>query len=238
MPNIAVGEIPVYTTDLGTAVNNLRFKMREDMLIAHSGFPVAANNVCSAGGGLFTPRAIKVDLTDGSSIRFPVANPANIATAMAAFRTIPGFACAHLEGERWRFIPPALVGAAGGNNTEYNIPDGPTTIITGSADYTSDLIGPTNVRFKMEAEPAAIYVAVFSCLENPVIGTAPCSPTAGIQPRKLTVDARNDNGGTISRLTKPQTFGGDVVDCAQTLYGVGLCVRYRGESARNAHLLV
>jgi hypothetical protein len=237
MPNIAVGEIPVYGTDLGTAVPNLRFKIRQDML-TFSGFPAAQNNVCGAGGGLFTPRAIKVDLTDGSSIRFPVDNPANIVAEIQQLRGLPDFACAHLEGEEWRFVPPGFVGATGGNNTPYTLPAGATNILTGSADYDSDVLGPTNIRFKIEEAPLDISTRAFNCLANPVVGSQPCSPSAGIRPRELIVEAINSNGGSIVRKTKPETWGGDVVTCALSLYQAGLCVRYKGESARNVHLLV
>jgi hypothetical protein len=239
MPNIDTRQLAVYTTDLGTAVPNLRFKIRADYGPVIPGYDPAPNSACGAGGGLFTPRAIKVDFDDGSSIRFPVANPSNIALFIQQLRTnLPGFACAHLEGERWRFIPPAAVGAPGGNNTGYDIPAGVTDVRVGSADYTSDLIGPTNIRYRFEGNPVPIAAEVFNCLANPVQGTQPCSPSAGIQPRELTVEAINNNGGSIVRKTKPQDWGGDVVACAARLYGVGLCVRYRGESARNVHLLV
>ena len=240
MPNIGVAELAVYTTDLGTAVPNLRFKIRDDMIPVIPFYTRAQNNVCGAGGGLFTPRAIKVDFTDGGSIRFPVANPTNIPLFIQQLRTnlSATFACAHLEGERWRFIPPAAVGAPGGNNTGYDIPIGVTDVRVGSADYNSDLIGPTNIRYKFEGNPVPIAAEVLNCFANPVQGTQPCSPSAGIQPRELTVEAINNNGGSIVRKTKPEDWGGDVVDCAARLYGVGLCVRYRGESARNVHLLV
>lgn len=236
MANLTTGLIPNYTTDLGTAVENLTFKIRADKL-GVTGFAQAPQGVCAGTGRIFNPRALIGEYPDKSKIRYPVANFLTLAAQVQTI-LLDGAVCVHLDGESWAFIPPNFLNNADPTRTAYAPqPAGVTQIETGSYDYTSDVIGEVTAQYKMEMLPAPLFNAAKGCLANPVIGTTPCTLTGQISPRHLTVIANREGGGTFARKTFPETRGDDVLDCGESLLGVGLCVRYKGESVRNVQIL-
>lgn len=240
MPTMVVCEIPTYLDDLGNSYSNLRFKIRADKQ-GVSGFDVAVgNNVCGGGGSLFQFRAVVAQYPDGSTIRYPVSVPASAGVRSISDAAIAdGAICTHLDGEKWSFIPPSLVGGSP-NRSSFVVPTGFADKEVGEADYTSDVFaGSVAIRYAIELRPTAIADAVRGCLANPVPGESlGCTTGSQITARYLQVEARNSAGGAIVRKTKPQNVGDDVGLCAAALYAVGHCVRYKGESARNVNLLL
>lgn len=232
-----MGEIPVYSDDLGRAVPNYRFKIRGDKLPV-TGFPVATVASCGAGGGLFTSRGAIAEYPDGSTIKYPIDNPNNSITVIQA-AVADGAVCVHLEGERWSFIPPSFAGAAGGNQAPQVVNVGFADKETGLFTYNSNVAGAgLNTRYAIEISPDAISNAVRSCLTAPVPGTFPCSLNGLVKPRHLTVLVNKLGGGQIARQAKVSDWGIPVRTCAAALYAVGFCVKYQGESIRNAHLIL
>lgn len=237
MVKMTTGQIDTYTDDLGRAVPNYRFKIREDKLDV-SGFNAAPDGICLGGSGVFKHRHLLAEYPDGSAIQYPVANflalVGQVVTIIA-----DGANCVHLIGERWSFIPPNLLGGAAPTRTVYaEQPDGKTQIETGTYDYTSDVLGAVTARYKMETNPDPIFQAVRGCLANPIAGATPCTITGQITPRFTTVIANRDGGKQYTRKTSPQERGAPIIACGTALLGVGLCVRYEGESVRNIQNLV
>lgn len=238
MPNIAIRQIDAYTTDLGTTIENLRFKIRIDKADAPIPYSVSNTGICSGGGSLFSPRALIAEYPDRSKIRFPMATPNNINLfASVALLIADGAVCVHLEGEKWTQLPSNIVGGIP-TRTEYALPTtGVTAIETGIYDYNSDILGAVTPRYKLEVNPLAVSQAVLSCLANAQEGSFPCTINNVITPRALTVIAAKQGGGQIVRKTNPQNTGQDVIDCAANLYQAGFCVSYKGESIRNVQAL-
>lgn len=236
MANLVNGRFATYTTDLGTTVDNLGFKIRRDKLGVSGGIEAPAG-VCLGLSRLFKPRALIGEYPDRSKIRYIVPN---FTTLVAQIQVIiaDGAVCVHLDGESWSFIPNTFLGNTAPNPATY-APQAPgvTLIETGSYDYTSDSLGETKGRYKMETIPAELFTAAKNCLANPVVGTAPCTISGQTTPRAISVVANRTGGGTFVRKTYPQTRGAAVVTCATAMLGVGICVRYKGESTRNIHLL-
>lgn len=237
MVKMTTGQIDTYTDDLGRAVPNYRFKIREDKLPV-SGFNAAPDGICLGGSGVFKHRHLLAEYPDGSAIQYPVANFLTLAAQLAVIIG-DGANCVHLVGESWSFIPPNLLGGAAPTRTEYpEQPDGKTQIETGTFEYTSDVLGAVTARYKMETDPDAIFQAVKGCLANPIAGTTPCTITGQIQPRSAVVIANRVGGKQYARKTSPQGRGAPIIDCGTALLGVGLCVRYQGESVRNIQNIV
>lgn len=233
MANITTREMAVYATDLGTTIDNFGFKIRTDKADGPLTYqPRAA--VCSGGGGLVKPRALVAEYTDGSKIRYPIPQPnSTLIFAATAVLIGDGAVCVHLEGEEWTQIPPNIVGVTSVTRTAYDVPTGFTEIETGSYDYLSDGLGSVNPRYKMESNPPAIFQAAKACLSTPIVGTFPCAINTVIKPRELSVVANKTGGGLIVRKTHPASVGNDVFACAASLFTVGFCVKYKGESIRN-----
>ncbi|MDX2215294.1 MAG: hypothetical protein SFY66_18665 [Oculatellaceae cyanobacterium bins.114] len=237
MPNMAVGLIPTYSDDLGRAVTDVRFKIRGDKLQV-SGFGLAPAGGCTGTGNLFTLRHAVAQYADGSTIRYPIDNPVNTITVVQA-AVADGAVCVHVEGERWSFIPPNIVGAQGGNQQTYVVNPGFADKETGLFTYNSNIVGAgVNARYAIELSPTNISDAIRGCLTAPVVGTAPCSLAGGTTPRYLTVLANKLGGGQVARQAKVSDWGLPVRTCAAALYAVGFCVKYQGESYRNAHLVL
>lgn len=238
MVAILVGNIPVYQSDLGTDVENLRFKIRDDKL-ATSGYPEADGVVCSGAAGLFKHRYLQAEYPDRSVIRYPAGTILDIPT-VAQDAINDGAVCVHLEGEEWTFIPPSFMpGNPEPNYVEYPVDAGVAQVETGVTNYTSDLLGGIRVKYKVELFPNQILTAIKQCLTDPEIGTFPCTAGSQIKPRHLTVRARREGNRQIARKTLPAEAGGaDILLCAAQLLATGYCVSYKGESARNVQVLL
>jgi hypothetical protein len=233
MPNIAVREMAAYATDLGTTIENFGFKIRADKADGPLNYTLRASS-CSGGGSLVKPRALVAEYADGSKIRYPIPQPnSTLIFAATAVLIGDGAVCVHLEGEEWTQIPPNIVGVTAVTRTAYDLPTGFTEIQTGSFLYLSDGLGAVNPRYKMEQNPPAIFQAAKGCLSQPVVGTFPCAINNVIKPRELSVVANKNGGGLIVRKTHPASVGNDVFTCAASLFNVGFCVKYKGESIRN-----
>lgn len=238
MVAILVGNIPVYQSDTGVDVENLRFKIRSDKLEV-SGYPEAEGVICSGAASLFKHRHIQAQYADRSVIRYPAGTIADIPN-VAQSAINDGAVCVHLEGEEWTFIPPSFMpGDPEPNYVEYPVDAGVAQIETGVANYTSDILGGIRVKYKIELLPNQILTAVRQCLVDPEIGTFPCTAGSQIKPRHLTVRARREGNRQIARKTIPEQAGGeDILNCAAQLLATGYCVSYKGESARNLQVLL
>jgi hypothetical protein len=239
MPNITRRQVR-YVNDFGVAIDEFQFKIRQDKGGVISTYEDSTSTVCSGAGNLFKPRTIIAEYADRSTIRYPVPEPTIPSVRQTATEALAdGAVCVHLDGESWSVVPNSILNDAPGNRIAYTIPDRAAIKEVGRFSYNSDVLGPIEARYSFEVEPLPISQAVLSCLGGaPEAGSFPCSLARVLTTRGLVVIANNVNGGQIVRKAATSSVGAEQRNCGENLLGVGYCVRYKGESARNLQILV
>jgi hypothetical protein len=157
-----------------------------------------------------------------------------------------------LKGERYRLIIKKTVGAnlTYNSSTSVTLSEGGTKA-SFSYDYTSDVV-PGTLKLKA-AIPVAnsgdsinFYEGQISCLENKQANIrGGCNASAlGIKPRHFTIVHRVaiENGGEIKygaveREARVSTRSG-LIQCAQNISTISLCLRYQGESIKHLENLI
>lgn len=242
--------MPNYKSDLGFDYKNIGFKLKAGRANLGAGcgaYTDKTNSFCPSPN-LFKPRAIICTFVDGERVRFPVSDPSLITSCIQVLKKNVNIVCMDLDGESWGVVPPTL-GKYTPTNTAYLLPTGKRSDkVTGSYDYTSDVLGLVGDKYAIERDPEPISTALLGCLENKR-DKDKCVLNAGVKARYVIVTANGqtqiDNGGggtvvtptTIIRKGKVSKTE-DIINCITAAGNVGLCVGYKGESIRNVHLLV
>lgn len=232
MPNIAVRGIS-YVDDFGEA-HQFNVKIRADKA-AEASWYLPATNVDCGVTRIFTPRHLKATYRDGSVIQYVVPTVANMDDKIKEVwdPTDPDKAvCVDLVGEKW-----SLRVGKGTAGTAYAVPAGRIAKNTGTIQYTSDVTGTTiSAKIAIEQEPATLVAGVVSCWQ-PRTPNTPCSATvAGFRTRHfISMSPNTTTGGMIVRKF-PAKIATTLKDCEAKVAAVSLCVGYKGESVRNAHL--
>lgn len=248
MAPIQSKNVPSYTSDFTIVYNDIRFKLKAgrvaDGQTCGDYEDPPAGVVCGGTGNLFKMRALIATYVDGEKVKFPVSTNAKIVPCIQTLKAVEGVVCIDLEGEEWGVVPPLLAGYTP-VNTVYTLPTKEKSDkTTGSFDYTSDISGLIGDKFAIEENPTEISSKLLGCLaarrdkDKCVLG-------AGIKARHVIAIANGSYedkpagilGGAIIRKGKVSLLA-NVLDCIRAVGDVTLCVGYKGESAKNVHLLV
>lgn len=232
MPNIAVRGVS-YLDDFGET-HQFNVKIRDDMAAKVPWYLPAVDVDCGVTK-IFTPRHFKATYRDGSTIQIVVPNVAGMDARIKEIwdPTDPDKAvCVDLVGEKWTLRPGK--GTAG---ITYSPPSARSPKITGTIQYTADVInGVMSAKVAIEQEPAALVGGVTGCYE-PVTPNTPCTAaTAGFRTRHFVAMAPNGTTGGMIVRKVPAKNPADLISCENGVAAVALCVGYKGESVRNAHL--
>ena len=234
-------QLETYTTDLGFAYGDVKFKLKRGRgeLNVDNGcgtYLPSVRGVCASPNRFFKMRALIVTMVDGEKVRLPISTVDRIVACVQALKGNEDVACIDLDGEEWGVIPPTLGGYTT-NNTVYQLPTGSKSEkFNGAYDYTSDVLGLSVDKYAIEQNPESISLQLLECLANRREKDR-CILTAGVRARHIVVIANGSNNSAIVRKGKVSTLA-DVLTCVQGLTDRVLCIGYKGESIKNVDLLV
>lgn len=234
MPTIATRQVQYQSEVTGTS-SPITVKVRADYADLWPEYnPAPTTRQCS-GGRLFKPRRLIGEFADGSSINFIVGARTDVRTLLGVLMNDLNAICAHYIGEEWARIP----GTGNPAVPAYAIPLGFADKLSGSITYESDVVGgDTTARVSIERQPAGLAAIAQSCAETrtPIDEEGICSASLqGFVTRGYVLTAQNIEGGSIVRKA-PVAAAGSIIDCRSDAGSVAVCVGYKGERVRNAHL--
>lgn len=228
--------MPTYTDDFGNTYENVGFKIKDEYTDSiNLGYQPRQTQLCSATGGLFSPRALVATFEFSGiaqKIRFPVPSPEDIADAIEQLLGVA--VCLELEGESWSFLPPTRFGYNSAN-TQYTLPQD-SSKESGTFGYSSDVLGAIRAKYASEQEPAAITGVGLGCAEDRQENTVCSTTLTGFKTRRVIAVARNINGGQIVRQF-PVTGRATLASCVSSFTNLVACVGYQGESVKNIQVL-
>lgn len=227
-----------YKTDFGGEYAKFKFKV-ERGLMDRTGLSFdAPDNTRKASCGTakyFQMRKAVVKFEDGKSIEVPIAELDIVSSVLGSLLTAAGVACVTLKGERWKFVPPGILG---GNYAGDGIDSPLDKPLENSLSYNYTLDGGGSLILNTSAElsPQEIYDSQISCLNVTTDQAIKCSGSSGIKPRRFIGErANNTTGGTIRR----QVIVGSAVEsvikqCGASQMPTWNCFSYVGQSIPNA----
>ena len=103
--------VPQYTDEFGNTYENLTFKVGVNPNIVLSN-PIngGTNPPRCSNKTYFSMRKAIIYFTDGTSMEVPIPSLEDVPAAITAYKTNDNIECVALKGERWRVIPPAVLG--------------------------------------------------------------------------------------------------------------------------------
>ena len=226
-----------YTDDFGKEYENVTFKVGINPNINLSN-PIngGANKVRCSSRRYFSMRKAILLFSDGSSIEIPLPSLDEIPSIITTYKAQSNIECVGIKGERWRVIPPALLG-----NTYATTPIAVADASDTSKFFYNYQLSGSDQSFvrstSLEVEPDVIFKAQQECLDK-ITGAVGlnCSFNAGITPRKFIGTRGNaTTGGSIKRqIIVSSSETATIKKCGQDIMGNFNCLGYQGESIKDA----
>ena len=222
-----------YTSDFG-AQSTIAVKFGNnipDELIQAMGYE-QRTRACRSRRG-FKPRYFEVVLTSGKQHILPIPSLGNLISLGQALVALDIVACVNLEGEKIGNVPASLIGNPTFTRDPIaDIPDEKEFDIY-QYDYTSDIIGVTNLVTRIESNPTALRDCQASGLSNAnIVETGLCGPTTGFSPRKFLIKNVTDDGNRITRQGILSIVTG-ASDAVSGMTSCAYCVGYNGERQKD-----
>lgn len=237
MANVEKRLIEVYTDDFGHTYENVPFKVEKQSKIDLN-FPIRGTGIRSVCGArkYFSVRKAKVVFQDGFSIEIPIPNLDDVAEAMTVFKSNPDIACVGLIGEKWKVIPPGIMGGAYANTglAGNDKPDTAKFIYNYELDGNSAKIIRS---VSIEVLPALLLTAQSACLDKVVTTEAiACAVSDEFQPRMFKgVRINSATGGVFNRqIIVSASKASDIKDCGKKVMTNFNCIGYIGQTMANA----
>ncbi|WP_342597674.1 hypothetical protein VKI21_06840 [Cyanobacterium aponinum UTEX 3222] len=231
--------VDTYESDFGDTYNDIRFSVEvQDKVGIPYSQPIGnLRNRCGTTQ-LFSMRKGILIFKDGFSVEIPISSLAQVADFVQQFKANPEVACIELKGEKWKSIPPGILG----NSYAVSGIEGATKPPSSSFQYryypdgggqNSQIIR----RVSIETLPNAIYLAQQSCLDKVIGNTLSCgSSSRDISPRHFKGQRANETtGGVISRkIIVSNNNPAEIKSCGANIMGNFNCLGYEGTSMQNA----
>lgn len=238
MARIESKSIATYTSDLGIVYPNVRFKLKAGRTDLVQGCEIYNDpeGICPSNGLIRRMRALIITMSDGEKVRFPISTSTNIAACVRALTSQSGVECIDLDGEEWGVVPPTIGGYTSYRGTYILGVGSKADKLTGSYDYTSDVLGLVGDKYAVETDPEELSTQLIGCLASRRDKDR-CVLGAGVKARHVIAIANGAANSVIVRKGKVSTVD-TVLSCISAVGNRALCMGYKGESIRNVHLLV
>ncbi len=231
--------VDTYQSDFGGIYNDLPFsvEVQEKVDIPYSQPIGNIRNRCGTSR-LFSMRKGILIFDDGFSVEIPISSLDQVRDFVLQFKENPAVACIEIKGEKWKSIPPGLLGGS------YAISgvEGATKPESSSFQYryypdgggqNSQIIR----RVSIETLPDVIFTAQQACLDKVIGSTLSCGATSrDLSPRHFKGQRANTTtGGVISRrIIVSQNTPNEIKECGALVMSNFNCLGYEGTGLQNA----
>lgn len=230
-----------YTTDFGTTHDGVRFKVerglvdRIDSAISLSPVTLTGRQASCGTAKYYQMRKAVVKFTDGFSVEVPIAELGIVNTTITALLGIADVVCVTLKGEKWKFVPPGIIGASYAGDGIASPQDKPNQVRL-TYEYSLDGDGDLILSTSVEVSPQEIYDSQISCLNVTTGIPIKCAGSSGISPRKFIGERVNlTTGGTIRRQIIVGSNEESIIkSCGASQAPSWNCFSYIGQSIPNA----
>lgn len=240
MANVKSWVVSEYEDDFGNSYENLSFKVEiiDDLNINAAGAydEPSSRRVSCGTKQFFSMRKLVAIFNDGKSIELPIPSLNDVEDYISAWKTTDDVACVSLKGERWRVVPPGVLGGGSYATDGIAVANKPESIKY-VYSYKLDANGSSIVRTtSVEESPAEVATAQASCLDVIANASQACSITQGFDARKfIGIRANTTTGRKLARQIIVSSNEPDTIKtCGADNMPTFNCLAYIGQTMANA----